>query len=84
MIRQSANPIIATFFDEEGGWIAEPPIPTTCFEDFVTVIPPGEEKTQFLQFIRKILTWDPAQRANSAELFGDEWLVAPFKTTGVL
>lgn len=84
MIQQSTNPVIATFFDQEGEWIAEPPIRETHFEEFVTVIQPGEEKTQFLNFIKKILTWDPARRANSAELFEDEWLTAPLKATGVL
>ena len=84
MIRQSANPVIATFFDGQGNWIADPPIQTTGFEDFVTVIQPGEEKTQFIEFIRKIFTWDPAERANSAQLFEDNWLTVPFKAMGVL
>ncbi|KAJ5956260.1 protein kinase [Penicillium viridicatum] len=42
-----------------GNWVSELPIPKTSLEDFVTTIPPGEEKDQFLRFIRKILTWDP-------------------------
>nr|POE56215.1 putative serine/threonine-protein kinase dyrk2 [Quercus suber] len=84
MIQKSANPVIATFFDEKGTWIADPPIQKTSFEDFVTVIEPGEEKTLFLNFIRKIFTWDPRSRANSAELFEDEWLTAPFKVMGIL
>lgn len=45
-------------------WISEPPIPKTCFEDFVTTIPPGEEKEMFPKFIRKILTWDPDRTEN--------------------
>lgn len=46
MIQQSEHPIIANFFNEPGRWIADPPIGPTSFEDFVTVFPPGDEKTQ--------------------------------------
>jgi serine/threonine-protein kinase SRPK3 len=60
-----------------GNWISEPPIPQTSFEDFVTTIPPGEEKEMFLKFIRKILTWDPEVRATSSEIIEDEWLMRP-------
>lgn len=60
-----------------GDWVSEPPIPETSFENFVTSIPPGEEKDQFLRFIRKILTWDPEVRANSYELIFDEWMMRP-------
>ncbi|KAK2810901.1 hypothetical protein FQN50_002492 [Emmonsiellopsis sp. PD_5] len=75
MIRKS--PLFATYFDEQGNWASEPPIPKTSFEDFVTTIPAGEEKDQFLRFIRKILTWDPEARANSYELIQDEWMMRP-------
>ncbi|KAM5473342.1 hypothetical protein MferCBS49748_001156, partial [Microsporum ferrugineum] len=73
MIRKS--PLFSTYFDEQGNWVSEPPIPKTSFEDFVTTIPPGEEKDQFLRFIRKILVWDPKVRANSYELIQDEWMM---------
>ncbi|TPX22045.1 hypothetical protein DIZ76_016012 [Coccidioides immitis] len=75
MIRKS--PLFSTYFDEQGNWASEPPIPKTSFEDFVTTIPPGEEKDQFLRFIRKILIWDPKMRANSYELIQDEWMMRP-------
>ncbi|KAJ5515891.1 protein kinase domain-containing protein, partial [Penicillium freii] len=55
-----------------GNWVSELPIPKTSLKDFVTTIPPGEEKDQFLRFIRKILTWDPEVRTL------DEWLMRPF------
>lgn len=35
MIRYSNNPVITTFFDAEGSWIAEPPIPEASLEEFV-------------------------------------------------
>lgn len=60
-----------------GNWVSEIPIPGTTFEDFVTTIPPGEEKDMFLKYIRKILTWDPEVRATSSEIIQDEWLMRP-------
>ncbi|KAJ5578133.1 protein kinase [Penicillium hispanicum] len=75
IIQQSA--LFSTYFDAEGNWVSEPPIPKTSLEDFVTTIPPGEEKDQFLQFIRKILTWDPDVRATANEIIPDEWLMRP-------
>lgn len=61
----------------EGNWVADLPIPKTSFEDFVTTIPPGEEKALFLKFIRKIMTWDPEVRFTANELMRDEWLMRP-------
>ncbi|KAJ5953482.1 kinase-like protein [Penicillium verhagenii] len=52
--------------------------PTLTHRDFVTTIPPGEEKDQFLRFIRKVLAWDPEVRATSNEIIPDEWLMRPF------
>ncbi|OJD10516.1 CMGC/SRPK protein kinase [Emergomyces pasteurianus Ep9510] len=75
IIRRS--PLFATYFDAQGNWISEPPIPKTSLEDFVTTIPPGEEKDQFLRFIRKSLTWDQEARATSNEIILDEWLTRP-------
>ncbi|PGG99066.1 CMGC/SRPK protein kinase [Helicocarpus griseus UAMH5409] len=78
IIRRS--PVFMTYFDKEGNWIYdELPIPKTSLEDFVTTIPPGEEKDQFLRFIRKILTWDPKARATSNEIIPDEWLMRPIE-----
>ncbi|KAL2848820.1 kinase-like protein [Aspergillus pseudoustus] len=75
MIQKS--PLFSTYFDPQGNWIAEPPIPKTSLEDFVTTIPPGGEKDLFFKFIRKILTWDPAIRASANEIISDEWLMKP-------
>ncbi|KAJ5936660.1 protein kinase [Penicillium verhagenii] len=61
-----------------GSWVSEVPVPKTSLEDFVTTIPPGEEKDQFLCFIRKVLTWDPEVKATSNEIIPDEWLMRPF------
>ncbi|KAL4892650.1 protein kinase [Aspergillus ambiguus] len=75
IIQQS--PLFSTYFDADWNWISEPPVPKTSLEDFVTTIPPGEEKDQFMRFIQKILTWDPEVRATSNEIIPDEWLMMP-------
>ncbi|RAH74708.1 protein kinase [Aspergillus aculeatinus CBS 121060] len=74
------SPLFSTHFDEKGNWmLAEAPIPQTSLEEFVTCIPPGEEKDQFLRFIRKMLAWDPEARATANEMIDDdEWLQRPF------
>jgi serine/threonine protein kinase len=39
----------------------------------------GEEKAQFLAFIRKMLQWRPEDRLSAKELLGDPWLSALVK-----
>lgn len=56
--------------------MSDPPIPQMSLEDLVTFVPAGQEKTAFLAFIRRMLTWDPAARAPSHELFTDPWLTS--------
>lgn len=34
----------------------------------------GEEKTEFLRFIRRMLQWDPANRPSARELVNDPFL----------
>lgn len=75
IIKQS--PIFSMYFDDQRDWVSGTQIPQTSFEDFVTTIPPGEEKDTFLRFIRKMLTWDPEARATANEIIEDEWLMRP-------
>lgn len=60
-----------------GNWRGEVPIPKASFEDFVTTIPPGDEKRQFLQLMRGMLTWHPKERLTANEAFMDKWLMTP-------
>ncbi|RAL10301.1 kinase-like protein [Aspergillus homomorphus CBS 101889] len=62
---------------QKSNLISEPPIPNISLEEFVTTIPPGEEKDQFLRFIRILLTWDPEKRVTSIDGVPDEWLTRP-------
>lgn len=34
----------------------------------------GEDKQLFLQFVKKMLQWEPEQRSTAAELYNDPWL----------
>lgn len=77
MIQRSEDPYVRSLFDAEGRWKGEVPIPETSLEDFVTVIPPGREKDQFLAFIRRMFTWEAETRFASAHLLHDEWLQEP-------
>ncbi|KAL2842488.1 kinase-like protein [Aspergillus pseudodeflectus] len=71
------SPLFPTYFEERGNWISEPAIPKLSLEDFITTIPPGEEKDLFLKFIRSLLTWDPDTRASANGIIPDEWLMRP-------
>ncbi|CAK1361676.1 unnamed protein product [Cercospora beticola] len=72
------SPVMAEYFDSQGNWNSEPPIPSTSLEEFVTTITPGEEKDLFLRFVRRLLTWDPHDRATANEIFTDPWLMKTF------
>lgn len=34
----------------------------------------GEDKAEFLRFLRRMLQWDPVKRATAGELRSDPWL----------
>ncbi|EEP77012.1 predicted protein [Uncinocarpus reesii 1704] len=74
------SPDFLTYFNKNGQFKFEAEIPKTSLEGFITTIPRGEEKEQFLSFIRKLLTWDPEARATSSEIILDEWLMRPNET----
>ncbi|RBR18927.1 uncharacterized protein FIESC28_05849 [Fusarium coffeatum] len=43
------------------------------FEDNITCME-GEEKGKFIRFIKRMLKWDPDERATASELLEDPWL----------
>nr|POE85379.1 hypothetical protein CFP56_43695 [Quercus suber] len=44
----------------------------------------GEEKVQFLRYVRKMLQWKPEDRCGWEDVFWDEWLLADLIESGVL
>ncbi|PKY01492.1 kinase-like protein [Aspergillus campestris IBT 28561] len=62
----------ADFWDEHGNWLGLAPIPHhRTMEALETRL---EDKTGFLRFVRKTLTWMPEERATAKELLQDPWL----------
>ncbi|KAE8321284.1 hypothetical protein RU639_013166 [Aspergillus parasiticus] len=71
----SRSETAAQCFDTNGIWVADEyeRIPETSLESRETRLE-GEDKAQFLDFIRSMLTWMPEQRKTARELLNDSWL----------
>ncbi|KAB8270700.1 kinase-like protein [Aspergillus minisclerotigenes] len=62
----------ADFWDEQGNWLGLAPIPDLrTMEALETRL---QDKSGFLRFIRRALTWLPEERATAKELLQDPWL----------
>ncbi|KAL1873370.1 hypothetical protein Plec18167_006421 [Paecilomyces lecythidis] len=62
----------AEFWDDKGEWLGLAPIPESrTFESLESRL---KDKSGFLQFVRRTLTWMPEQRATARELLKDPWL----------
>ncbi|KAI9666019.1 MAG: hypothetical protein M1821_003954 [Bathelium mastoideum] len=71
------------FWDEDGTWIGEAPIPNTSLETAEQRLE-GEEKKTFLALMRKMLQWEPEHRGNCRDIFFDEWLLADLIEAGIV
>jgi len=58
-----------------GKWKGEAPIPDITLETAERRLE-GEEKANFLIFMRKMLQWQPEDRGSCRDIFYDEWLLA--------
>ncbi|EFY86566.1 hypothetical protein MAC_07428 [Metarhizium acridum CQMa 102] len=62
------------FFSDQGTYIGgiqlPPPTPLEELEALLS----GDERRQFLEFMRKMLQWAPEQRSTANELWCDDWL----------
>jgi hypothetical protein len=56
-----------------GGWIADIPIPKNSFERSEENLK-GENKEEFVQFMKVMLQWKPEDRKTAAQLLDDPWL----------
>ncbi|KAE8134921.1 kinase-like protein [Aspergillus pseudotamarii] len=62
----------ADFWDEQGNWLGLAPVPDLrTMEALETRL---QDKSGFLRFIRRALTWMPENRATAKELLQDPWL----------
>ncbi|KAI9698963.1 MAG: hypothetical protein M1836_003152 [Candelina mexicana] len=62
------------FFDKDGVWRAEIPVPArTCLEESEEYLE-GRNKKAFLRFVRKMVQWRPEDRQTANQLLEDDWL----------
>lgn len=59
-----------------GRWKGKAKIPDLSLEDSEEYLE-GENKMLFLQFMRKMLRWDPDERQTAQKLLTDRWLNSP-------
>ncbi|KAJ5362917.1 hypothetical protein N7541_003761 [Penicillium brevicompactum] len=62
------------FWDENGGWKGAPSIPDNDLHALEERLS-GEEKDDFLRFLRRMLCWLPEERASAKDLLFDPWLM---------
>ncbi|KAK5745971.1 hypothetical protein LTR17_001101 [Elasticomyces elasticus] len=70
------------YFERNGSWKGDVPIPTNMSLESVEQRLEGEEKRMFLSLMRKILQWRPEDRPSCEEIFFDEWLCADLIESG--
>ncbi|KAL3462503.1 protein kinase [Aspergillus heterothallicus] len=61
------------FFDSDGHWIGTAEIPSISLEKLEGNLQ-GAQQSLFLCFMRKMLQWQPENRASAKELLADPWL----------
>ncbi|KAI7549012.1 kinase-like protein [Hortaea werneckii] len=69
------------YWDRNGNWKNLVSIPETSLEHVHQRLE-GEEKAQFMSFMRKMLQWDPEDRQDSESIYWDEWLLADLIESG--
>ncbi|EAW06693.1 protein kinase domain protein [Aspergillus clavatus NRRL 1] len=62
------------FWDENGKWKGAAPVPDYNLEALEERLH-GDEKGDFLRFLRRMLCWLPEERATAKELLFDPWLM---------
>ncbi|KAI0112235.1 kinase domain protein [Nemania sp. FL0031] len=70
--------LTSQFFSLEGQFIGGIDLPAPTSLEAVAIYLTGEEKRRFLEFVRKMLNWDPAQRSTAGQLLRDPWLNCAF------
>ncbi|POS74249.1 hypothetical protein DHEL01_v207365 [Diaporthe helianthi] len=61
------------FFDEYGEFKKSHKVKKICLEEEEKLLE-GEDKAEFLRFIRRMLQWDPSSRPSAVELVNDPFL----------
>ncbi|EPQ57707.1 kinase-like protein, partial [Gloeophyllum trabeum ATCC 11539] len=76
LLERSINPewIHKQYFDRDGQWIGVIPVHSDRGLEWRENRLHGEERAEFLRFMRRCLQWEPEKRATAAELCEDPWL----------
>ncbi|KAM3421860.1 hypothetical protein BST61_g2237 [Cercospora zeina] len=69
------------YWDDQGRWKGAIEIPDISLESAEQRLH-GEEKTQFLALMRKILQWRPEDRSGIQDVYVDDWLFADLIASG--
>ncbi|RAL12337.1 putative protein kinase [Aspergillus homomorphus CBS 101889] len=70
------SPRSREYWDAQGNRIGAVNVPRASLEDSEEYLE-GENKELFMQFVRKMLQWDPEARLSARELLMDPWLNKP-------
>ncbi|KAL2024254.1 hypothetical protein VTK56DRAFT_9410 [Thermocarpiscus australiensis] len=62
-----------SYFNKKGKLKGGLEVTQTSLEQEMTALE-GDEKKEFLRFLRRLLQWDPRQRPSARQLLGDPWL----------
>ncbi|KAJ6024953.1 serine/threonine protein kinase [Penicillium herquei] len=68
-----ASEYAVKFFNSDGDWKGAAEIPCTSLEKLERNLQ-GTQQISFLCFMRKMLQWQPKNRASAKELLADPWL----------
>ncbi|KAL2063945.1 hypothetical protein VTL71DRAFT_4439 [Oculimacula yallundae] len=62
------------FFDADGKWIADVPIPDGQSLELWETRLEGENKDMFIQMMKSMLTWKPEDRKTAKQMLDEPWL----------
>ncbi|EGX91066.1 Protein kinase-like domain [Cordyceps militaris CM01] len=66
--------LASKFFSDQGTFAAGIDLPTSIPLEQRETLLTGDDKKEFLEFMRKMLQWSPERRSTAKELFQDAWL----------
>ncbi|KAJ5837107.1 hypothetical protein N7447_003133 [Penicillium robsamsonii] len=67
------------FWDKEGNWTGQAPIPDRSLESLAAGNVEGEDVEGFMQWMRKALQWNPRDRPTALGLLRHEWMARSTK-----
>lgn len=67
-----AGPNVGRYFDREGKLLVQSPFPPSLLEGFSDY--PSEDKKDYLEFLRSMLTLAPEERQDASTLLKAQWL----------